>query len=136
MNSGSTAFDTRGKILTLDQARTIAGDQRLSGQPPIAFVTHLNVPRASHVRKLEELAAGGTGKLFLILTDPEVPLASLTARAEVAAALRVVDYVVPSSEGAEPALAAINPGLTIRDEEEDRGRTRQLIDHVRSRARA
>ena len=125
------SFDTRAKIVTLDQARALAR----SGAPHIAFVTHLEVLRAGHVLKLEQLAATTPGKLFLILTDPESPLVPLDARAEVAAGLQVVDYVVPSPDGAGPALAAIEPGFTVLDEEEDRGRTRQLIEHVRSRSR-
>jgi len=130
----NATFDTRHKIITLDQARVIASDQHRDGPPPAAFVTHMDVLRAAHIHKLQELARVTPGKLFLILTDPEAPLAPLVARAEVAAALRVVDYVVPSPEGAGPALRAIDPGLTIRDEEEDRGRTHQLIEHVRSRS--
>jgi hypothetical protein len=128
-------LDTRHKIITLDRARDLAEESRRSGSPPVAFVTHLEVLRAGHVRKLEELAAEARGKLFVILTDPAAPLVPMDARAELAAALRVVDYVIPSAEGADPALAAIAPGFTVHDEEEDRVRTRQLIEHVRSRSR-
>lgn len=95
----------------------------------------MEVLRASHVRKLEELAAGNQGKLFVFLTEPDSPLVPLEARAEIAAALRVVDYVVPSPEGAGPTLDVIHPRLTVHDEEEDRERTRSLIEHVRSRSR-
>lgn len=129
------SFDTRHKIVTLAQAGALAEESRRSGSAPAAFVTHLEVLRAGHVRKLEELAAATPGKLFVILTDPESPLVPLEARAELAAALRVVDYVVPSAEGAAPVLAALNAGLTVHDEEEDRGLTRHLIEHVRSRTR-
>jgi hypothetical protein len=122
------SFDTRHKIITLDHARTLA-------PAAIAFVTHMEVLGAGHVRKLEELAAGKQGKLFIVLTDPESPLVPMEARAEVAAALRVVDYVIPSPQGAGPVLAAIKPALTVADEEEDRGRTRLLVEHVRSRSR-
>ena len=126
------SFDTRSKIVTVEQARTLS---RQLSAPPVAFVSHLEVLRASHVRKLEELAAGNQGKLFVILTDPDTPLAPVDARAEIAAALRVVDYVIPAPQGAGPALDAIAAGLTVHDEEEDRERTRSLIEHVRSRSR-
>jgi hypothetical protein len=129
------SLDTRHKIITLSQASALAEEARRSGTPPIAFVSHLEVLRAGHVRKLEEFAAAAPARLFLILTDPESPLVPIDARAELAAALRVVDYVIPSAGGAAPAVAAINPGLTVHDEEEDRVRTRQLIEHVRSRSR-
>jgi hypothetical protein len=128
-------LDTRNKILTLTQASALAEEARRSGSPTIAFVTHLEVLGASHVRELEEIAAAAHGKLFLILTDPESPLVPIDARADLAAALRVVDYVVPSAGGAAPAMAAIHPGFTVHDEEKDRVRTRQLIEHVRSRSR-
>lgn len=132
------SFDTRRKIITLDQARNLAAQNREKkpAPPAVAFVTHLEVLRAGHVRKLETLASENPGKLFLILTDPESPLVPLEARAEVAAALRVVDYVVPSPDGAGPVLAAIHAGLTVEDEEEDRGRTRLLVEHVRNRSRS
>jgi len=128
------SFDTRRKIISLAETGAVAAELRRNGSPPaVAFVTHLEVLRAGHVRKLEELAAETQGTLFVILTDPESSLTPLDARAELAAALRVVDYVVPAAGGAAPALAAIQAGVTVHDEEEDRGRTRQLVEHVQSR---
>jgi len=124
-------FDTRHKIVTLDQARDLAREV----PPAVAFVSHLEVLRAGHVRKLEDLAARHPGKLYVLLTEPEAPLVPLDARAEVTAGLRVVDYVVPCPEGPGPALAALHAGVTVHDEEEDRGRTRSLVEHVRSRSR-
>jgi hypothetical protein len=126
------SFDTRHKIITLDQARALAGDPAV--QRPIAFVTHLEVLRAPHIHRLEAVAATNSGKLFVILTDPEAPLVPMEDRAELAAALEAVDYVVPSPDGAGQALAAIDASLVVDDEEEDRGRTRWLIEHVRSRS--
>jgi glycerol-3-phosphate cytidylyltransferase-like family protein len=131
----SAGLDTRHKILTLQQARSMFGQHAPELPPSLAFVTHMEVLRPGHIRKLEELAATRPGKLFVILTDPVSPLVPLDARAEVTAALRVVDYVIPSPDGPGPALAAIQPVMTVHDEEEDRGRTRLLVEHVRSRAR-
>ena len=126
-------FDTRGKIVSVKDAAGIAREERSRGTKVIAFVTHAEVLRAPHVRRLEE--ASGHGKLFVILTDPESPLVPLEARAEIVAGLRVVDYVVKVSEGAAAALAAIAPDITIQDEAEDRGRTRELMEHVRAKSR-
>ncbi len=128
-------LDTRSKIVTPSQAVALAEESRHRGEAPVVFVTHMEVLRASHVQELEELAATSAGPLFVILTEPESPLVPLDARAELAAALRAVDYVVPSPEGAGPVLAAIQASVTVEDEEEDRGRTRQLMEHVRSRSR-
>ena len=124
------SFDTRSKIVSIEQLRGL-----LQSQDAIAFVSSMEVPQAGQLRKLEQCAAGHPGKLVVILTDPESPLVPMDARAEVTAALRVVDYVVPSPAGAGPALAALQPALTVHDEEEDRERTRSLIEHVRSRSR-
>jgi glycerol-3-phosphate cytidylyltransferase-like family protein len=131
-------FDTRHKIITLEQARAIAAE---SGVPSSAFVTHLEVLRASHICKLQEVAAANQGRLFVILIDPKTPLVPLPERAEMAAALRVVDYVIPVPAGAgatgvDQALDALHPDVTVHDEEEDRERTRLLIEHVRSRVRS
>ena len=128
-------LDTRHKILNIGDAATRIRELQQSGQPVVAFVSHLEVLRAAQVRKLEQVAPGAPGKLMVIITEPASPLVTLQARSEVAAGLRVVDYVVPAPDGAAAALAAIDPGSRIDDEEEDRGRTRQLIEHVRSRAR-
>ena len=86
-------------------------------------------------RRSGELAAAHPGKLLVILTDPPSPLVPLPARAELAAALRVVDYVIAAPEGGGPVLAELHPGVIVHDEQEDTERTRLLIEHVRSRAR-
>jgi len=122
-------MDTRHKILTLEEARLLP-------PPAVAFVTHLEVLRAAHVQKLQGLADANPGTLLVVLTDPASPLVPLQARAELAAALRVVDYVVPSPEGAEPVLSAVHAALVVHDEEEDIERTRLLIEHVRRRSRS
>jgi bifunctional ADP-heptose synthase (sugar kinase/adenylyltransferase) len=129
------SFDTRSKIITLAQAASLAEGSSSQGSPVAAIVTHLDVLQAGHVHKFAQFAAAHPGQLFLILTDPGSPLAPLEARAEMAAALRVVDYVVPAPEGAAPVLAAIRPAVTLDDEGDDRERTRQLIEHVRNRSR-
>lgn len=124
-------MNTRDKILTLEQAPAVA-----ALQPVTAFVTHLEVLRADHIRKIEAAAASSApGKLFLILTDPPAtPLTPLPDRVDVAAGLGMVDYVIPAPGGAQPVLAALHPVRIIEDEAEDRGRTRQLIEHVRQRS--
>lgn len=128
-------FDTRGKIVTVEQAAALARDQKAGGTAVVAFVTHLEVLRAAHVRTLAEVAEREAGKLFVILTEPVSPLVPLAARAEVTAGLRAVDYVVVAGDGAGAALAAIAPDVTILDEAEDRGRTRELMEHVRAKSR-
>ena len=128
-------MDTRNKILSIAQAAALAGALRREASPPSVFLTHVEVLASDHVRRLEHLAARSPGKIFLVLTDSSSPLAPMEARAEMAAALRLVDYVVPAADGPAPALAAIQPLITVEDEEEDCARTQQLIQHVQTRSR-
>jgi hypothetical protein len=59
------------------------------------------------------------------------------ARAELAAALRVIDYVLiapgPDPNLAEDLIRALNPAQVFRLAEEDLRRRAELIAHVRSR---
>jgi len=59
---------------------------------------------------------------------------SQRARAEMAAALRVIDYVVAADMGDAAALvAALGPAEVVRLEAADRRRNRELIEHVHRR---
>ena len=127
------SLDTRDKILSLSHASEMARELHRKRTSVVAFVSHLDVLRAVHVRKLEAVCKA-SDHVFVILTDSPSPLVPLDARAEVAAGLRCVSYVVPAPNGAAEVLAALSPTTCIYDEEEDRERTRELIAHVRSRA--
>jgi len=121
-------LDSRRKIVSIAEARDIARELHARGERVIAFVSHMEVLRAAHAVRLDEL---GPGVLFVVLTDPPSPLVAMDARAEVVAGLRRVDYVVAGAA----AVEAIRPTVCIHDEEEDRERTRELINDVRSRGK-
>ena len=104
-------MDTRTKIIEAGQARKIAG------APGTRWITGQFDPLlVDHVRLLEREAAGGA-LLIVEITNPAHPLLAQRARAELVAALKMVDYVVMSD-----AAAATDAELTVR-----------FVEHVRRR---
>jgi len=69
----------------------------------------------------------------LILQDPAAVM-ELRARAELVAALRVIDYVVAADNADFDRIrTALQPAAVVRLEDADRQRVRQLIEHVHHR---
>jgi bifunctional ADP-heptose synthase (sugar kinase/adenylyltransferase) len=86
-----------------------------------------------HVRRLSEIA-DATGTLFALVLDPPQPLLSRRARAELVAALGVIDYVVPVEEqAAKELLSHFHPGEIVREESADLLRASRLSLHVQGR---
>jgi bifunctional ADP-heptose synthase (sugar kinase/adenylyltransferase) len=117
--------NTRCKILTLAAVPAM--------QRPVLLVTgRFEILRAELVRELAE-ARRRTGAQTLIavvrpLDDERVALA---ARAELAAALRVIDYVlILENEPLDSLADTFQPAEIIHLEEADLRRTWQLIEHV------
>jgi bifunctional ADP-heptose synthase (sugar kinase/adenylyltransferase) len=120
--------DTRSKILTLDAA--------LQLPPPVTVVTgYFDVLRAEHVRDLRHARALAPNRPLLAIVLPgTAPLLDQRARAELVAALRVVDYVVTADDrDLDRIIAAFPPSQLVRLEAADQRRSRQLMEHVRSR---
>jgi len=120
--------DTRSKILKVEAA--------LQLPPPLTVVTgYFDVLRAAHVRDLERARS----------LDPERPLLAVVlagtgalldqrARAELVAALRVVDYVVTADERDLDCIVATFPtSQPVRLEAADERRAAELMEHVRRR---
>jgi hypothetical protein len=107
-------LDTRAKILTAEEAR-----EKLKNQPTRWVSGHFDPLLAEHARRL--LASATPGKLLVVeVTEPLQPLLSQRARAELVAALAVVDYAVLSDR--QPSN---DPGETVI--------TERFIQHVLSR---
>jgi bifunctional ADP-heptose synthase (sugar kinase/adenylyltransferase) len=121
-------MDSRSKILTVAEAASLAG--------PLAMVTGcFDVLRAAHLRDLEELRgrAGGARLLAVVLPAPGEILEQ-RARAELVAALRVIDYVVIADAAAAHRLAAsLEPVEIAHLEAADIRRARELKEHVHRR---
>jgi hypothetical protein len=111
-------MDTRSKILSSSEAARIA----LRATVVSGYFDPL---LAWHASRLQELKAElkGNSLLALIATPPN-PILSASARAELVAGLKVVDYVCEAPE-------EIAPHFCLEDEE--RGKIRELIDRVHSR---
>jgi hypothetical protein len=126
-------LDTRTKILTA--AALAALDPP---RPLLVVAARFDLLRAAMVR---ELAAArrrtGANSLLAVVRPLPDELAPLAARAEMAASLRVVDYVFIAENGDLSSLpACLQPIEIVSLEEADAARIRQLIEHVHSRQSA
>jgi bifunctional ADP-heptose synthase (sugar kinase/adenylyltransferase) len=86
-------LDTRTKIVPLHELH-----ERLRNRVATRISGHFDPLLAEHVRRLAE--AREPGRLLLVeVTNPEQPLLGQRARAELVAALSMVDLVVLGDEG-------------------------------------
>ena len=123
-------MDTRTKILTPAALASL--------DPPRPLLLVLGRFDILRVEAVADLAAArqrtAFGSLAVALRPFEGELVPLAARAEMAAALRVVDYVLlAENEDVETLASSLQPLEIIDMEEADADRTRQLIEHVHSR---
>ena len=81
-------MDTRTKIIPLPELT-----ERLQGRAARRVSGHFDPLLAEHVRRLSERREPGQ-VLVVEVTDPPQPLLAQRARAELVAALSMVDYVV------------------------------------------
>lgn len=113
-------MDTRKKIVDAGQAARIAasGARVVSG--------YFDPLVASHAERLAKLKSDGADLLVLIAT-PENAILPASARAELVAGLRCVDYVSELADGLVPQ---------IHLEQEDEARFQALLQHVHARQKA
>jgi bifunctional ADP-heptose synthase (sugar kinase/adenylyltransferase) len=123
-------LNTREKIRTLDAIAALE-----PGRPLLLVAGYFDILQVDLVRELAAARAHTGAQSLLAVVLPlageRVPLAE---RAEMTAALRVVDYVlIAQTEDLDSLAASLQPIETIRLEEADRRRARQLIEHVHRR---
>jgi len=126
-------MDTREKIV--DCQRAVALVARLRGESAALKVVtgYFDVLVADHVRCLRQIAAGAT-KLFVIVLEPPTALLAPRARAEMVAALAMVDYVIQAGEqAAEGLLRCFSADEIVREESADLLRAECLKQHVQRR---
>ena len=123
-------MDTRAKIIDLaSAARLRRPDMRLK-----LVAGYFDVLTPSLVTRLQSLSDGGL--LIAAVVDPPNPLLPSRARAELAAALSVIDYVLLLPDaGLEKALEEIRPDEVVREDMADTKRSQALIEHVHQRQR-
>ena len=110
-------MDTRVKIIDASAARRLA-------QSGATVVSGCFDPlTAAHARRLAELKREGVPLVVLIAESPDEILPA-RARAELVAALAVVDGVVEFADGIPAA---------VRLEQEDQARRAALVEHVHAR---
>ena len=123
-------MDTRTKILNPGSL-----DARQPLRPLLLVTGYFDILRAELALELEEARRRTQAQTLVVLVQPwageTLPQA---ARAEMAAALRVVDYVlIAEKEDLDSLTGSLQPIETIRLEEADAPRARQLIEHVHRR---
>ena len=124
-------MDTRQKIIEPQRTLALVGDLRAKG---VKIVTgYFDVIVAEHVQRLREIK-NGAGTLVVVVLDPPEPLLAGRARAELVAALGMVDYVVPADEqAAGEMLSHFTTSEIVREESADLLRARRLSEHVKRR---
>ena len=119
-------MDTRSKILK-------SADGAPSGATVVTGT--FDVIRAEDARELAAIRERASGRPLVVVVLPLADaLLPVRARAELAAGLRVVDYVLITDDGHQDALlAALQPAELVRLEAVHADRKRQLMEHVHRR---
>jgi len=120
-------MDTRKKILK--------GPEGLGGEPLVVVTGYFDVLRAEHARELAEVRSGTPeARLLVIVSQGRDTLLPSAARAELVAALRMVDFVLTADDGdVEALIEALRPTRVVRLESEDTRRVSRLREHVQQR---
>lgn len=114
-------MDTRNKIIDLRARR------------PALVTGYFDPLTAAHVRRLREIR-DAHDPVVVLLSDPAEPVLDARARAELLAALDMVDYVVLPQERASSALLERTGNWSVFHEEgSDEARFRSLVEHVHRR---
>ncbi len=121
-------MDTRTKILTLEAARSISAR-------PLALATgRFDILRAFHAAALQQAREAADASALLVVVLPSgSELLTQSARAELVAALRAVDYVVPAGPEQSSELAGwLQPAAVVHLEEDEEHWLWRLRDRVSS----
>jgi len=123
--------DTRGKIVTAEAACLLAR----AGRPAALVTGCFDVLVPEHIRELARARdALPDCALVVAVTTPERPVMDARARAEMVAALGMVDYVVSSEESQiESLLEAFSAARIVRLETAHAQLMCELIQHVHRR---
>lgn len=128
-------MDTRCKIISAAEAVESANSLRSQGMAVTALIGTFDVLRKETLDALNASAKPGW-RIFAIVVETPEPLLKLQARAELAAALRCVDFAIPlpaSGPCAEQVAESLHPSRVLRETDHHHEITARLIDHVRRR---
>jgi bifunctional ADP-heptose synthase (sugar kinase/adenylyltransferase) len=125
--------DTRTKVINGEAAVEAAKRVRASGKRVKLMTGYFDPLLASHARRIRESAEPGSA-LFVGICEPPLPILPSRARAELVAALGMVDYVILSEAPASAGLPdGLEPDEIERNEAVDQRLRDALIQHVQSR---
>jgi hypothetical protein len=122
----SCRLDTRSKIIGREEA--LSRIRRRAGS--VIVTGYFDPVTVAHARRLRQISAEYSG-IAVFLSDLPQPILPARARAELLAAMRIVDCVVLPQERASQPLDPEIP--VLREEEADETRLRRLIEHVHQR---
>jgi glycerol-3-phosphate cytidylyltransferase-like family protein len=126
-------MDTRTKIIEPGCAAARLQKLRDQGGRAKVVTGYFDVLVAEHIQRLREIGCA-PGALFVIILDPPAPLLGARARAELVAALAMVDYVVPAArQAAAELLDRFAASEIVREESADLLRAERLSQHVQRR---
>ncbi len=126
-------MDTRKKIIKPGEAAEVARRLLEDGTTLKVVSGHFDPLLAEHSRRLAAIRQQGES-LIAVIATPARPILGAQARAELVAALEVVDYaVIPENADVEELLGSIPASEVIRLEEIDEETTREWINDVRNR---
>lgn len=126
-------MDTRHKILGRERALEVAEDLRRRKVPFTLICGYFDVLQPAMARQIAERRGAESGPLFAMVLDPPSPLLPAAARAELAAGLRMIDYVIPWNGDADDFVASLAPDACFRAEAAHAESTERLIQHVSER---
>lgn len=117
-------MDTRIKILS--------GPHCLEGKRLVMVTGYFDVLRAEHVRAfLDAGQRAPHARLLVVVLRGKEELLPLDARAELAAAMRMVDYVLTADDrDVDRLIKTLRPAILVRLESDDLRRVSWLKEHV------
>ena len=125
-------MDTRAKIVTPELVAAAARACRAAGRPVTLISGFFDPLLAAHARRLAEIAPRD-GALFVALQDPPIPVLPAQARAELVAALGMVECVVLPGPLPASLAESIQAQTVFSEEAADRHRTQEFIQRVHDR---
>lgn len=120
--TSAEGLDTRRKILPVEELKPRLREHRARGESVVLLFGEFDLLDAQRARDLERARKEGDVLVVAVESDAQVrtrkgcgrPIVSAEGRAQLVAALRVVDYVTfPSSTGETALLEALQPDVCV-----------------------
>lgn len=120
-------MDTRAKIVSAKQAAAQTADRNST-----LLLSSFDVLTSARIHRVRALAQPDT-LLIAVITELADSLLPLQARAELAAALAIIDLVIVADESVAALLTRFPGATVIDDNQDDARRTAELIEYVHQR---